>query len=99
MKRAVLPILAALTATACAEVPALDGTVPPALERADYPMLVPVEPILAAAGEVQIQPETEAGIRARVARLKARAARLRGPIVDGGTRARMRAGVTGIVEE
>lgn len=84
---------------ACASIPELDATLPPGMERADYPKLVPVEPLLAGAEDVQITEETEPGIMARVARLRARAARLRGAIVDSGTRERMRAGVGGRIEQ
>ncbi len=98
MKRAFpLAVFAALAA--CTAFPELDGTLPPSADAADYPRLVPVEPLLEAAQEVQITETTQSGIEARVAALKARAARLRGPIVDSTTRARMRAGVTGIVEQ
>lgn len=97
--RAVAFLLFAALAGGCAKFPELEGTVPPALERAEYPRLVPVEPMLALAETVQITPETEPAILARVAALKARAARLRRTVVDQGTRARMRAGVTGIVED
>lgn len=79
---------------ACTAIPELDGAVPPALSRAGYPRLVPVEPLLAQADETRITPRTEAGIAARVAALRARAARLRHAVIDPGTRARMRAGVT-----
>ena len=89
--------LALVTAlTACTGFPALNGTISPALEKADFPDLVPVEPLLARAEEVQITDQTEAGIAARVARLRARAARLKGSVVDRGTRARMRDGVAPI---
>lgn len=93
-----LALLLAALAQGCAQFPALDGTVPPEAERAAFPRLVPLGPVLARAEEVQITEATEADINARVARLRARAARLRGSVVDGGTRARMRAGVTGQVE-
>ena len=92
------PLLPVLGLCACASFPELDGTVPAHLEEAQYPKLVPVEPLLAAAEEVQITPETESTLMARANALRARAARLRGSVVDRGTRARMRAGVTGIVE-
>ncbi len=80
----------------CAEFPDLNSTVSPELETAAFPKLVPVEPLLARADEVQITDETSAGIAARVARLRARAARLKGSVVDRGTRARMRDGVAPI---
>ncbi|WP_306005298.1 hypothetical protein [Aquicoccus porphyridii] len=66
----------------CAEFPELDDSVPEALERAAYPRLVPVEPLIEGAREVQIEDDTEARIAARVAALRARAARLRARDVD-----------------
>ena len=96
--KALVPFLTVLVLSACSSFPELDATVPAHMEQADFPRLVPVEPLLAASEEVQITPETESGLMARANALRARAARLRGPIVDHGTRARMRAGVTGIVE-
>lgn len=78
---------------ACTEFPDLGSVVAPGLGSADYPKLVPVEPLLAQAQEVQITPDSMAGIEGRIARLKARAARLRGRVVDSGTRARMQSGV------
>ena len=85
--------------SACATFPELDGTVPGHLEDAGFPKLIPVEPLLSAAATAQISDETETAIKARVARLRTRAVRLRGTVVDRGTRARMRAGVTGLIEE
>lgn len=93
MKRVAIIIGFVLTLAGCSDFPELDGAVAPGLERAAYPRLVPVEPLIAGAQDTQITDETEAGIAARVAALRARAARLRGSIVDDGTRERMRAGV------
>ncbi len=61
----------------CADFPALDDAVPEAAERAAYPRLVPVEPLIEGARAVRIKDDTEAKIAARVAALRARAARLR----------------------
>ena len=82
--------------TACTDFPELDGTVSPALEKADFPKLVPVESLLAGAEDVQITDQTTAQLAGRVARLRARAARLKRTVVDRGTRARMRVGVAPI---
>ena len=89
-----LGLVAALAA--CTDFPELNDAVPPALETADFPNLVPVEPLLARAEDMQITEETTAGITARVSRLRARAARLKHSVVDRGTRARMRDGVAPI---
>jgi hypothetical protein len=92
MKRLCLS-LALLALAGCATFPALDGTVPSHLEHAGYPRLVPVEPLLARAEAIEISDETEAGVAARVAALRARAARLRRTIVDQPTRTRLKRGV------
>lgn len=94
--RAVLSMAVLSLTTACTDFPDLGDTIPRDLEQADFPKLVPVEPLLARANEVQITPESTAALDARVARLRARAARLRGQVVDSGTRARMRDGVAPI---
>ncbi len=84
-----------LSVASCAQFPALEGTVPADLENADFPNLVPLEPVLDTARAAPEQnAQTEAALQARVAALKARAARLRGRVVDSSTRARMRNGVT-----
>ena len=78
----------------CARFPELDATVNASAENADFPTLVPIERIVAApepASENVIDPNAD--VAARVARLRARAARLRGHVVDSGTRNRMRTGV------
>ncbi|UYV38628.1 hypothetical protein N4R57_06145 [Rhodobacteraceae bacterium D3-12] len=77
----------------CTDFPDLGDAVAPGLDSAAFPKLVPVEPLLAQTEEVQITPQSMAGIDGRIARLKARAARLRGRVVDTGTRARMQDGV------
>lgn len=84
----------AITATAlagCSNFPELDAAVTPAARTADFPSLVPISPLIAGAQQVQITEETVATLQGRVSGLKARAARLRGPIIDGATRARMQA--------
>jgi hypothetical protein len=79
---------------ACTQFPVLDDSVPDALARAEYPDLVPLDPLLAGLSDAPANnAQIEANLQGRVAALRARAARLRGPIVDSATRARMRAGV------
>ncbi len=91
-------ILAALAASlaltgACTQVPALDQTITPALAAADYPALVPLDPILAAAQNSAVEPvQATSAIDARVAALKARAARLNGSVLNGAERQRLAQG-------
>lgn len=91
------PSLYALTLcliSACTQFPELDETVTPELEAADFPALVPLDPILANARSAQSQTlRTEAALEARVANLRARAARLRGSVLSGPERQRLAEGL------
>ena len=80
---------------ACTQFPQLDRTLTPALADADYPALVPVEPLLAQATQGQVNPEaTQANLQGRVARLRARAARLRGSVLSGREKQRLAQGLS-----
>lgn len=86
--------LTVLVLAACTQFPQLDETIDPATEAADYPELVPLEPILAdAAVAPERHAETEAALSARAAALRSRAAQLQSGVVDDETQARMRRGV------
>lgn len=79
---------------ACTQFPQLDRTIPPGLEQAPFPALVPVEPLLAQATAGRIDPaQTQASLQARLTRLRARAARLRGSVLSGRERQRLREGL------
>ena len=81
---------------ACTQFPELDETVGPEAEAADYPALVPLEPILAeAAAAPERNAQTEDALEARTAALRARAAGLRQGVVDDETQERMKRGVAG----
>ncbi len=78
----------------CADIPDLDDNLTPAARSAPYPALVPIAPLLAGTEQAQqIKEGTAPALQGRVAALRARAARLRGGVVDGGTRRRMDSGV------
>jgi hypothetical protein len=62
--------------TACARMPDLDANVTPAARAAPYPKLVPVGPLLAEAQETRTARTTQAGLDARGAALRARAAQI-----------------------
>ena len=80
--------------TACAQFPELDRTVSPEVEAADFPALVPLEPILASTSTaVHSNQQTQAVLEARVANLRARAARLRGSVLTGAERQRLAEGL------
>ena len=86
--RLLIPLLLA----ACAEFPELDRAVPASATQGPYPDLVPIATILDGPAPVAT-PAVVAGLQGRVAALRARAARLRGPVFDPATRARLRRGV------
>ncbi len=97
MKRAILLLVLAgpfALVGACTQFPALDRTITPELEAADYPALVPLGPVIAAARDTDTDPaRTTAAIDARVAALRARAARLRGAVLSGPERQRLAEGL------
>ena len=73
-----------LSVAACTQFPALDGTISPELENADFPDLVPIEPLLAGAAPVVANPvETTETLSARVAALRGRAEALRRRNING----------------
>ncbi len=96
--RAVCAVLLCALA-ACEEFPELDGTVPAHMKEAGFPTLVPVEPLVTAARAPAITETTMAGMAARVAALRTRAARLSGPVVDRATKARMARGISDTRDE
>ena len=87
-----LLILILLTASACTRFPELDAGESAAVRNAAYPDLLPLDQLLDAPAPT-VSPQMAAGIEGRVSALRARAARLTRPVVDGGTRARMARGV------
>lgn len=84
-----LPALLA-TLSACNEFPELEDTVD---SNATYPDLVPIESLTAKAPDPQIEPETATDTQARIDRLKSRAARLQGDVIDDETHQRMQDGI------
>lgn len=92
--RLTLSALALCALTACTQFPQLDETVTPDLENADFPALVPLEPILANTRTAQRDnTQTQAVLEARVASLRARAARIRGSVLTGRERQRLAEGL------
>lgn len=86
--------LALLALSACTQFPALDHTLTPQLENADYPALEPLDPLLAAATVGRVDPvQTENALIGRLARLRARAARLRGAVLTGPEKQRLAEGL------
>lgn len=89
MRPATLAVILALGA--CTQFPDLDSTIPPGAERADFPALVPLDPLLAQnIASAEDNDAISASLEARVAALRARARSLQtGSIVDPATRQRL----------
>jgi len=90
-------IIAIASLVACTDFPDLDRRITDSARAAPYPTLQPLDPLLARAQNLAdngaITPASVAAFDDRIAGLRARAARLRGPVIDAATRARMRRGV------
>ena len=89
-RRLMLPL--ALLCAGCTQFPELDATIPPSVEIAPFPALVPIEPLLAANARVVSDPAaTTETLEQRVAALRVRARALQNrPVLDANTRARLR---------
>lgn len=84
-------ILAACGLSACAQFPELDAVISEDAKRADYPVLIPADGILARGRAGTLTDATTRNLRARAANLRARAALLRGQPIDDATRLRLAA--------
>ena len=82
---------------ACTQFPELDGTVAPTDADAPAPDLVPLAPLLAQANQgsdtASAAQSAQTALTPRLAALRARADRLRGPVIPAAIRARMLRGV------
>ncbi|PHQ98429.1 MAG: hypothetical protein COB39_08880, partial [Marinosulfonomonas sp.] len=68
-------VLSAALLAGCSNFPELDDAVSPTARKAGYPALLPIDPLIAGAKEVQVTKETVLTLQSRIARLNARAAR------------------------
>ena len=94
MRRSLVPFAFVVVIAGCTQFPELDQTQTAELEAADYPELVPIEPILAqfdAPGADPIAEETN--LEGRLAGLRARANRLRGTVLSGEEKRRLEQGL------
>lgn len=87
----ILPILLALTLAGCAPLP--DFAAFPETAAAAPPSLMPMDQLLAQAGSAPRAEAAAQSLSARAARLRARAALMRGPVTDPATRARLLAAI------
>jgi hypothetical protein len=78
-----------LTLSACTQFPDLDQATSDQTRRAPYPELLPVEDLRAQVAAPRVTDQTTQSLEARAAALRARAARLRGTVIDGTSRARL----------
>jgi hypothetical protein len=92
-KLALSCLTVATTLAACTQFPELQDDADLAAREAPYPQLVPVETLRAQAPQSAITDDSQTTLQARITRLRNRAMRLKGTVVDGGTRARMSQGV------
>ncbi|GGG86829.1 hypothetical protein GCM10011415_41640 [Salipiger pallidus] len=77
----------------CAQFPELEAARTPGVAQAPFPDLLPIDSLLAGPAP-RATPQMREGIEGRVEGLRARAARLQGPVVPASTRTRMQGGVT-----
>jgi len=85
-----------LALTGCTRFPELDSAITAEARGADYPELLPTATLAAMAAEPAPEPDDQAARdpdEVRAARLRARAARLRGAVIDADTQTRMGEGV------
>ena len=89
-----LPIACLVALAACAQFPELDGTVTPDIANARPPELVPLSTLIARSSAGSPTVEAQVGeFTPSLTNLRNRAERLRGPVIDPATRARMLRGI------
>ena len=93
MKRLIFVLSATLAG--CGDIPALDQAISPEAERADYPVLLPLDDSLAPTNGQITGPDLEASLAPRLAALRARAAAMRRPVIDEAAKARLATEVPG----
>lgn len=88
------PVLVSLAVAGCTQFPDLDHTQTDALYDADYPALVPIEPILAGITPPGDLPQqTRDDITTRLSALRGRADSLRGDVLRPDERRRLEEGL------
>ena len=87
-------LLASAALAACAQFPELEDAGSKEAWDADFPELLPVEDLRATAPDPIIEEDTGSGLESRADRLRARAARLKGSVVDPATKTRLKKDIT-----
>ena len=83
-------LLLCLLITGCTPFPELEARISPEARRAPYPALLPMDALLARRGTDRLAPEAADEMKARVARLRARARALAArPVLTAAERARL----------
>lgn len=78
-----------LSVAACTDFPDLDDTVSAGARAADFPTLAPIDSLLGNQPPPRLTETDVEALSSRIARLRARAAELRRPVIDRATRARL----------
>ncbi len=86
--------VALLGAAGCTQFPDLDRTQTAELEAAEYPALVPLDPLLERAGTPGPDPvQLEDSLNSRLSGLRARADRIRGTVLSDAEKRRLEEGL------
>lgn len=91
MKSIALPLALALGlgVAGCTDFPEVEDRETPEGRAADFPDLAPIEVLTTPATPSRLDPQTQASLEARVANLRARAARLKRSVMDPDARNRL----------
>ena len=91
-----LLLLTTFFLAACTTVPELDARISETARAAEYPSLQPIDQVLTSDRTPVLDDQAVSAFQGRIARLKARAARLRRtPVVDSTSRARLHQAIRG----
>jgi hypothetical protein len=91
--RRIASLVTVLALAACTDFPALDAAVSRRPDPGPAPDLLPIDTLLSATAGARLDASDGAALAARAERLRARAALMRGPVLDPETRARLAAAI------
>lgn len=87
--RSFIPSLLAVLILGCSGPPDIGSHMSDAAQRTDYPSILPLDALLASRPDTSAAVAFAAPLANRASALRARAAGLRGPIIDASTKSRM----------